>query len=738
MQLHGANLLNFYKITLNPGGDKSSLDYSREVRIPHYQRPFEWPPEKVETLIDDWGKAGATDYFAGLIVSVVSGDKKTNGHEYMHQLVDGQQRFTTVFLANFVCFLLSRVLLRESVNAVQVFDLPNTLRSYEKSLRHLFFNVDNNQRVTEVFNKTKESVEMFGRHFAGLANCQDTKDEALKNISLSTSLPSSNVFESNDNYIEEHYSSLYKFLGRNENCLTLSYDRESYNKELKDILSRVCIKLTTQAGPELCFHPVIYEKYANNNYVKAIKAIFRTFSLAVSEESNSSPFKKAAAMLNKITSFLDKVEFCVVQTGNVNDAYTLFEVLNDRAHSLDDLALIKNQFYKKFVLSNEESMDADEIDEVIQEVDSQWVDRIFKNEIDSKCELVAYLAISFITGEQTLALRGKTGIPYRVAIESYLAGLSHYSKSDIQTHFNIFQVCKVLLEIFDVKFGGQTRHAIAKEADLHSSMLLKTIHFLMALKQDGVLTGLVNYILNYCSSNNKSFDPVRFKEALEPLVDSRCPREISEQAYDVWVTSMLSSSADRGRNFAKKLTDANYLGKPLTSVSIAANDLNAMKQEFENSLKNWVYGKDSEKIRILFARLIKLEKNNGVFSLPSGSARTLYKSIELDHMEPQNPNTTCKERYLDSPDREQFINSLGNMMPLTKKENGNKANKPLGDSFIYYEKDGLNGHFLLEDAKRLYEEHKNECNAPQESFFDARRNQLIDDFIKAIDMKPTF
>lgn len=41
---------------------------------------------------------------------------------------------------------------------------------------------------------------------------------------------------------------------------------------------------------------------------------------------------------------LEHIKFCVIITGNENDAYTLFEVLNDRALDIEDLDLIKNLF----------------------------------------------------------------------------------------------------------------------------------------------------------------------------------------------------------------------------------------------------------------------------------------------------------------------------------------------------------------------------------------------------------
>ena len=45
-----------------------------------------------------------------------------------------------------------------------------------------------------------------------------------------------------------------------------------------------------------------------------------------------------------LEELIENVKFCVIMTGNERDAYTLFEVLNDRAMEIDDLELIKNLF----------------------------------------------------------------------------------------------------------------------------------------------------------------------------------------------------------------------------------------------------------------------------------------------------------------------------------------------------------------------------------------------------------
>lgn len=51
--------------------------------------------------------------------------------------------------------------------------------------------------------------------------------------------------------------------------------------------------------------------------------------------------KKLSQAIKKI---LEKIKLCVVVTGKEKDAYTLFEVLNDRNFPVEDLELIKTCF----------------------------------------------------------------------------------------------------------------------------------------------------------------------------------------------------------------------------------------------------------------------------------------------------------------------------------------------------------------------------------------------------------
>lgn len=101
MDLKGAEIRSFKEIgqIIN---DNSKRQYP--LKVPHYQRPYRWKRENVEKLIDDWfSHEEKSDYFCGSIVTVTHDNKP-------HDLIDGQQRFTTLFLANYINFMVLKSL----------------------------------------------------------------------------------------------------------------------------------------------------------------------------------------------------------------------------------------------------------------------------------------------------------------------------------------------------------------------------------------------------------------------------------------------------------------------------------------------------------------------------------------------------------------------------------------------------------------------------------------------------
>lgn len=98
---------------------------------------------------------------------------------------------------------------------------------------------------------------------------------------------------------------------------------------------------------------------------------------------------------------IENIRFCVIVTGNERDAYTLFEVLNDRAMEIDDLELIKNLFLKAYCNT---SGDMDEIiDKNIGVLDEIWGDEIFTRDLtDAHTKLISYLGALYLTADESM------------------------------------------------------------------------------------------------------------------------------------------------------------------------------------------------------------------------------------------------------------------------------------------------------------------------------------------------
>lgn len=105
-------------------------------------------------------------------------------------------------------------------------------------------------------------------------------------------------------------------------------------------------------------------------------------------------------------------------------------------------------------------------------------------------------------------------------------------------------------------------------------------------------------------------------------------------------------------------------------------------------------------------------------------------NMQLDHMVAVKLNDPSVFLYEDD-DRDIYVNGLGNMMPLPKLENIEKSNIPLEKSFVYYEKAGLDGHFLIKKAKKSVEEVVNKTKKPGD-FFTERKTNLINYFKQII------
>lgn len=69
------------------------------LEIPCYQRPYVWPERDVKKILQDVRQAmerGQEQYFIGTLITARQGHK--DGNHFVYELIDGQQRMTTLFL----------------------------------------------------------------------------------------------------------------------------------------------------------------------------------------------------------------------------------------------------------------------------------------------------------------------------------------------------------------------------------------------------------------------------------------------------------------------------------------------------------------------------------------------------------------------------------------------------------------------------------------------------------------
>lgn len=714
MDLKGAELRNFYAVSQSIN-DRSEVNHG--MKIPHYQRPYRWDKENVEKLILDWkDHKKKTDYFSGSIVTVASDNKE-------HDLIDGQQRFTTLFLANFARFLVLRELVSVSLREQKYF--PDFKTLYKELIFVTQYLFKNDGLISELEDLGEEIY-------------QQRQDQ---NFEESTRLFNTSFFLSSteSSNVKERIELLQDKL--KESKLFLTYDRSTFNDSLAKVLSNIIYSLDDINTPKFYINNFDSDFFneSERTYLNAIEEIVRRFESIVEEEGfkvkSINSFVRANSLKDKIGDFLTEVKLCLIQTGNTEDAYTLFEVLNDRALALDDLDLIKNLFYKNFVIKNDMS-DAKK-DRILQNLDQQWIEKIYQSGIsDAEKKLVTYLAIAFISGSTQIT--HKATKDYRTVLNKYFEN-TNYSEEDIKRDFNIFEACKIFVKVFGIKFRSQDIIAVQAEYDKNVSVTYKVVHLLMALKQEGVLSGLVNFLLNYIKIEVSNFDPEKVKKVFEELKNiTTVNNDIEAQSKIIWKLSIQSKDATLPRQLAVNLISANNLNstslREYTLISKA--DSATPQDEFNQWIDEWKFGANL-KVRILFSRLFKLSLENDVlvnkfFSF--GLTEEQVRELELDHMEAQNPSQEFLKYYFQDELRDYYINGIGNIMPLPKTENIKKSNLPLIYSFDFYNQVGLDKHFIMDETQKLLKIHSDKDGIPTAQFFMQRKIKLIEWFKQCIEI----
>lgn len=748
MDLKGAEIRNIYELCMDIG---SKQEMPLRVNIPYYQRPYTWKSENVKNLIDDFYKnmeEGANqEYFVGSVVLV----KNARGSG-RHDVIDGQQRITTVFLLNYLKLLIQRSYIEEYL-LVKKTNFDSLLSNFETSYSGLFG--ENKKKVIcEIKKRITNALD-------DINELDDDKKESVyedlvKGYQSVFELPEKNITDLND-YKKKCEFKLKLALDKDE--LAIFYSRDSYNKRLKEALSKIIVLVDKNREPQLhsSYEPADNGKKNDNKdvvelYIDAIKTGFDVIKSYAKRKEIKSNLALAKEMYSIIDNMLKNIKFCVIMTGDEKDAYTLFEVLNDRAAELNDLDLIKNLYYREYCNKSKEA-DDDIIDSNIEKLDEIWGDKIFaKNVPDASLKLISYLGAVYLTGNKEIVINKVER--YRDTLEKKYFDMKYigderYTFENVYNDINVYYMIKVILEECKLRVNKTVEGLINAEAVYNKSITYRTFHLINALKLNGVWPALSNMVIKkYLLTHNGQIDIEDFRVYFRRICDdtrylNSDDNEIHKLAFDLWRIILCSNGHDIPRKFAVKVFEnVNYDKYDISQIDV---DKFIDFNELEKWTFDWKYGNDKNnaKVKVLLINLFKMDKVDNRLINKFATYSFQSPEIHLDHLEPKERDKNVLEKYFAPADkndnREKYVNGIGNFMILDRVNNNDKDNIPLQDALAYYD-NMTSTHWLIEEIKEMLENDKysksvslGETNqrVPTEAFFNERVKR-IQKYFKAL------
>lgn len=759
MDLKGAEIRNIIDLCKDIGGKD---DVPLCINIPYYQRPYKWTEDQVSNLISDFYKNKAENrieartekkednetakYFVGSVVLV----KNARGTD-RHDVIDGQQRLTTVFLMNYLRFLLLRSYIQELLSARRNIR-DKVLDQFAQTYGQLF-GTKHIKAIRQVNENILEEMETIINEEA--EQRESIYENLLRQYENVVSLPVKDLSDMRQYYLQ-YTNKLSSFLAGDE--LALCYSRETFNKNLKEALSRIIVIVSKDKKPEIHVEYDEKKEASLASYIKAIKCQFDCIYSNVEQNAKDS-LDMVRKMIDTISEMIKNINFCMIMTGNEKDAYTLFEVLNDRALKIEDLDLIKNLYYKEYCTkSNDED---DVIDGRIQKLDEIWGDKIFSRDLpEAKVKLISYLGTIYLTADEDVFINKVE--KYREILEKkyfdchYNKQTAPYTYDNVLRDVRIYQMVKIIIGTFDLPVNNATTEALKAECDMDKSITYKTFHLLNALKLQGVMPALINLIIKkyfmYCESNEKEVNVEDFEQYVQSIAkdknhDNKDFYDIHVWSHKLWKIALYADGYKIPRDVAKNIVARVYVDKfDLDSYEIKNDLIEAAQEQFKKWTDNWLYGKAQEdfKIKILLINLFRMEKVDQTLKRCSTTYSFKTERLHLDHLEAKNYDKVNEEKYFipndSNEEREKYVNGLGNFMILDYENNNDKDNKPLLDGLAYY--DNMRpGHWLIQEIRAMLSDDRYSqvktgmYRVPTEAFFNERKNRLQKYFMAMLNGK---
>lgn len=729
------------------------------IKVKFYQRPYRWTAKKVTDLFEDYrdnresalmNGDNSKEYFIGAVVFVDERvqEEKDSGKIWKYQVVDGQQRFTTLFLFNYIKYILLVKKVDEAARGNKSRDFNASLEAMEACYKG--FIGENNLNEIERAN-------------SDLSNAFDNANQQRIDIDLKdlnkwrqrVGWIADPDISAND-YYEKCRAAMYSFLQNEE--LGITYENDNFNKYFKEALAKIVIKFSNASEAAFCLESV--EDYDENDetqvefpYVQRAFGIFEQIKqlYKVINPNAADSYIKLCGYINLIDEMLENIKLCMIVSSDEDDAYKLFETLNDRSESVNDLELLKNYFYKTYTETSGEPQK--QVLKNISMLDNRWRDIFFKYE-ELEPEIFEYMTV-FFTGNTSKNTNERKRKLIKNYLSSYKRTYKPYSFEVINRDFYYIEyIQKILLIIHRIdmtamrKVSEDSQMSLFIENDLNASIVKRALGLAMNLPYPVVVASLIcDIIHNYANNanNGTSFD-IYLEDVLN---EERCKNKypgLWKDACVLWKVTILSRNYESPKLLSDILAEKCNISR--TSVSrkvedqIIQFDANVLEEsevykEFQEWISEWKFSDGAGKIKIknLFMHLFlkyDLDKNTGKLKRASHIVRTYaIEAIkqDLDHMDASRMDKQNKTRYFhyNLTDRTDFTNGLGNMIPLPVAINRGKHNTPMKDTMTAFSEENLTG-WIFEEAIDLFQKNHtviNNYEVPTEAFFNKRKDLLI-------------
>ena len=712
------------------------------LNINYYQRPYRWPDKKILDLFDDYKEnkrqEEKKDYFFGAVVLVIKETESDNISEY--QVVDGQQRLTTLFLFNYLKFLLLSYKASEYAEQASNW-LPSCLEKLEKC----YFGFIGKNKNDIIKTANKELIDAEDKYNQSYKDDTDKVeyDKAKRKWRESVGLPEI-IDLADEDYLKKCIDARSAFLADEE--LRLHYENDSFNEIIADKISKIVISCSKSYSPKI--EKDYFDEVDSNEWPFLGRAwnIFDQIVLDEEVKSQADPMDQIDKCIELIDEMLENIKLCLIITRSEDDAYKLFETLNDRSESVSDLELIKDYFYKTYTIHSGETK-RDRISKIIAQMDNLWKEEIFSN--DNLKEIISHCMAVFLTGGKDL----KQNDAKRKSIQNnylnkYNKNGKRYTEDLIKRDFEYFCFIKKTVDkIIDKKSKNNKNLSLIAENSTDASVVRRALALSIHLDYLSVFSGIIcDVISTYVNSGENDFS-----EYLDDVLkENECInkyKRLWEDCNIIWKTIIMSKDYQMPKKYSDKLIDTYNIsnidknGNNLSQLQIEDDDKDKLSHEFETWLGEWTWSNSVGKIKIknlfihLFDRYDKDNENSVLTYKKTNYRRFKDEAInqDLDHMDAKTINKDERKKYFsydNSGNRVAYINGLGNMMPLPEKLNRGKKNTSVIETLNVYKKENLN-EWIFDEAKKLFDKNnknKSGYRVPTNEFFTERKDRLIQYF----------